>query len=68
MVENRLQNNDCRDVKVRGTRQDLLEERVVPQFRRAAEMVGGLIKDHPLGSIAVGLAAGVALGCLAKRR
>ena len=68
MVENRLQNYDFDTTNDRDESKDLLAETVVPQFRSATKTVSQLIKDHPLASIAVGVAAGVALGCLIKRR
>ena len=68
MIENRLHNYDFGTANDRDKLKDLLAESVLPQIRQATKTVGQLIKDYPLISMAVGITAGVALGCLVKRR
>lgn len=66
MVDNRLKKYDVHPPH-RGD-QTALAESIAPPVRQATKAISRLIQDHPLISVAVGVTAGVALGCLIKRR
>ena len=38
------------------------------QWSDLREKIGTAIGDHPIASLAIGLAVGIVIGCLAKRR